>query len=274
MSLRIQIVSDLHVEFWDDNFKTSNIKPSAPILALLGDTCCVSSDEDFNRFKKFIGICINSYEHIIIVPGNHEYYYNPPNSRAKPNENNTMDACERKLKTLAKTNSKLHYLNNNTMDISINNVKYMIIGSVLWSWIPLERRTHIKNSMNDYQYIFVNDKKNNIIRNVTPDEIASLHLKNRKYITKKINDAKKNGYKVIVLTHHKPYLKPNHDPSTYDSAYESDLNILINKPVCLWGYGHTHIKDNRKINNVLVVSNPKGYPGQKTKFDKSFFIVL
>lgn len=274
MPLEIQIVSDLHVEFWSNNLKYNIIKPSAPILALLGDTCCVGSDEDFNTFKKFISMYLSHYEHIIIVSGNHEYYYSPSNKKKAASSSNTMDACDKKIKSFVNTNSKLHYLNNNTMNINVNNVDYLIVGSVLWSWIPPEQRKNIQNSMNDYRYIYVQDKKTKAIRNVTSDEIATLHLKNRKYIMKQIEKGKKKGSKVVVLTHHKPYLKPNHDPSTYDSAYESDLLKLINKPVCVWGYGHTHVSDSRKINNVRVVSNPKGYPGQRTKYNKSFKVVV
>lgn len=65
--LEIQIVSDLHVEFWAHKKIFNFIKPSAPILALLGDTCCVGSDDDFELFKRFIAEIIDKYEHIIIM---------------------------------------------------------------------------------------------------------------------------------------------------------------------------------------------------------------
>ena len=57
MPLKIQIISDIHLEFHEHkkNFRTlSFVKPSADILALLGDICCCASDADFAMYKKFI----------------------------------------------------------------------------------------------------------------------------------------------------------------------------------------------------------------------------
>ena len=51
--LKIQIVSDTHLEFRGDNFKKL-IKPSAPILFLLGDICACGESNDFDTYKKFI----------------------------------------------------------------------------------------------------------------------------------------------------------------------------------------------------------------------------
>lgn len=270
MSLNFQIVSDLHVEFWTHKPKFNFIKPSAPILVLLGDTCCVGSDEDFSTFKRFINEYIDKFEHIIFISGNHEYYYNKPKKNIQPNKYNTMEWCDKKLKLFAKNNPKLHYLNNNTMTLNSGKKKYLIIGSVLWSWIPIAQRKKIQNRMNDYSYIYVQDKKTNIIRNITSDEIVSLHIKNRNYIKNQIKSAKKIGMDVIVFTHHKPYLKNNYKVDSYDCAYESDLTDLFEKNVILWCYGHTHIKDNVKIKNTRLISNPKGYPYQQTQYNKSF----
>ena len=49
---------------------------------------------------------------------------------------------------------------------------------------------------------------------------------------------------------------------------------LINKPVILWGYGHTHKKDESVINGVKMYCNCKGYPAQKTLFKNSDFIII
>ena len=49
MALDIQIVSDLHLEFVADKKSLVCFKPSAKVLALLGDICCVASDDDFER---------------------------------------------------------------------------------------------------------------------------------------------------------------------------------------------------------------------------------
>lgn len=266
--LDLQIVSDIHAEFWGKKDKFNFIKPSAPILALLGDICCCGSDDDFEIFKKFIHEVLPYYEHIIMISGNHEYYFNPDKKNTVPSVANTMDAIDLKIKTFFKeTSQKLHYLNNNSMKITVGKHNYLIVGSTLWSWIPDDQREIIQTSMNDYQYIYTIDGKK--IRNINATDIANKHLKNYKYIRSQILKAKKANQKVIILTHHKPYLSPTYNPASLDVAYESDLSTLMKAPVVLWGYGHTHVADNTWMDKTQLFSNPKGYPSQKTKYSKS-----
>lgn len=266
--LDIQIVSDIHAEFWGKKTKFNFIKPSAPILALLGDICCCGSDDDFEIFKRFICELLPYYEHIIMVSGNHEYYYNPDKKGIPPTLSNTIDGIDAKIKAFFKeTSPKLHYLNNASMKLTVGKSSYLIVGSTLWSWIPEDQRETIQSTMNDYQYIYTSDGKK--IRHITSTDVATKHLKNYKYIRSQIVKAKKAGMKTIVLTHHKPYLSPSYNPTTLDVAYESDLTTLMKTPVVLWAYGHTHVSDDSWIENTRLYSNPKGYPSQKTKYNKA-----
>lgn len=267
--LNIQIVSDIHAEFWAKKQKFGFIKPSAPILALLGDICCCGSDDDFEIFKRFILEVLPLYEHIIFVTGNHEYYFNPEKRSTAATHANTMQGIDEKIKAFFKeiSSEKLHFLNNSSMTLTTKKDTYLIVGSTLWSWIPEDQRTNIQGSMNDYQYIYVEENKK--IRKVTSNDIADLHLKNYKYLKTQINKAKKAGQKVIILTHHKPYLSESYNPTGLDPAYESDLTSLMDHPVVLWGYGHTHISDNSVQGKTWLFSNPKGYPKQKTKYNKA-----
>jgi predicted phosphodiesterase len=260
--LQIQIVSDIHAEFWGSKKKFDFIKPSASILALLGDICCCGTDDDFEIFKRFITELLPSYEHIIFVPGNHEYYYNSKKSTPL-----TMDKIDAKIKAFFKTSKKLHFLNNNSMKLTSGKSTYLIVGSTLWSWIPEEQREYIQKSMNDYQFIYTSDSKK--IRNITSTDIANQHLANYRYIRSQVAKAKKANYKVIVFTHHKPYHSKSYDVNTNSAAYESDLTSIIKSPIVLWAYGHTHIYDDSYIGTCRMFSNPKGYPRQQTKFNKA-----
>jgi predicted phosphodiesterase len=265
--LNIQIVSDLHLEFWSSKEKFNFIKPNAPILALLGDICCLGSNNDFNIFKRFINEILPYYEMIIMVSGNHEYYYNPDKSNIPPNYSNTMQGIDEKLKEYFKTTSnKLYYLDNQSIKINHEGQVYLIVGSTLWSWIPENYRKTIINSMNDYKYILNYDNKK--IKPLTSDDVSNLHLKSFKYIKTQITKAKKLNYKIIVFTHHKPYLSEKYNPNSLYVAYESDLSSLFDG-ITLWAYGHTHISDNSFIKKTNFISNPKGYPNQKTKFNNS-----
>lgn len=185
-----------------------------------------------------------------------------------------MDACDAKIALFCKTNPKLHFLKNATMKLTVGKVKYMIIGSVLWSWIPESERERIQGVMSDYQYIYVKDEKSRRTRGLNATDISMLFMNNMRYIRKQLNSAKKTGHKAIVFTHHKPYLKPTYNIGSFDPAYESDCSILFNKPLILWAYGHTHVKDDTTIKGVKFYSNPKGYPKQQTKFSPSVTIKL
>jgi predicted phosphodiesterase len=268
--LEIQIVSDLHLEFWASKPKFNFIKPVAPILALLGDICCCGADDDFNTFKRFINEVLPLYEHIIMVPGNHEYYFNPTEKTA-PVAKNTMEGIDEKICAYFKeTSPKLHYLNNSTFKLTIGKTNYHFIGTALWSWIPEEFRVKVQSEMNDYQYIYTLDGKKCI--GLTSDYVVQQHLKSFKYIKSQINKIKKTKDKIIVLTHHKPYLSESYNPTSLDVAYESDLSILFDLPIVLWCYGHTHVADNSVHGKVWFYSNPKGYPKQKTNYKKAMIV--
>ena len=268
--LKIQVVSDLHVEFRERRAQFTNIlKPSADILALLGDTCCLADDEDFKVFEAFIRYLLPLFKKIIYIPGNHEYYYN---SKAPPGPNNTYAAVNRKMKKLSKISDKLYFLNNSTLELNVGRKKYTIIGSVLWSWIPATERKSITKCMSCFDNIYVKDKKTKALRNITPEETSKLYLKNIAFISRAISEAKKNKSRAVVFTHHKPYLSVK--KTQYTSAYESDATKLFKKPVIIWCYGHTHVADDSIQKKIRLYSNPKGYPHQRTRFKPTGIIAV
>lgn len=269
----IQVVSDLHTEFHADKQKFDFLKPSAPILALLGDIGCCGSDDDFEVFKRFILEILHKYEKIIFVPGNHEYYFNPE-KQTPPTEANTMDAIDKRIRTFFRQTDpeKLVFLSNSTITIQTKKNTYRIIGSTLWSYIWEEQYAFVQENMSDYSYIYVmNGKKP---RKITPAEISKLNIRNVKYINSQIKKASEAGQKAIVFTHHKPYYSEKYDKTPILQAYENDLTALFKSPLQLWAYGHTHIADSSTINGVTFYSNPKGYPYQKTNFDAKATISL
>lgn len=269
----IQVVSDLHTEFHAEKQKFDFLKPTAPILALLGDIGCCGSDDDFEVFKRFILEILGKYEKIIFVPGNHEYYFNPEKP-TPPTEANTMDAIDKRIKTFFKQTDpeKLIFLSNSSTTIQTKRHTYCIIGSTLWSYIWEEQYKFIQENMSDYSYIYVMDGKKP--RKITPADISNLNIKNVKYIKSQIKKAGELGQKAIVLTHHKPYYSDKYNSSPILQAYENDLSMLFKPPLQLWAYGHTHLADKSVIQGVTFYSNPKGYPRQKTKFDAKATISL
>ena len=297
MPLEIQIVSDLHLEFWPNKKKFNFIKPTAKILALLGDICCCSNDDDFLIFQRFIEELLPHYEHIIHIAGNHEYY-TTVSKKTPIGIQNTIPFINEKIRSWFKSKSKkLHFLSNNCLKLTIDGKSYKICGTTLWTWIPLEHRKRMQSVMNDYSYIYTIDTKKpnrnklyestslsstssstssstNTPRLITSDDVADMFLKNVTYLKQQIIKAKKLSIPLIILTHHKPYQEKTYNANAFDSAYESDLSKLICSPVKLWAYGHTHKKTNIKINGVMIYSMPKGYPNQRTGFNPADKITI
>lgn len=262
--LKLQIVSDLHLEFRPNDLDF--IIPSAPILCLLGDICVIGTNEDFETYKRFINTIYDKFNLIIHVPGNHEYYNKT--QRGKDTEC-TVDKINARLKTFAKTHTKLHVLNNNMLKLKVGKTNYCIIGSTLWTYVDPKDYKTVQNSMNDYKYIHFRDNETGFSRNYKIEDMQKLHKKCVSCIRKFITMAKNAHAKCIILTHHKAFREKT---DVFSQAYESDLPDLFTYPVVLVAYGHTHKKFNGKVNKIKTVSNPRGYPGERTLFDNKFTV--
>lgn len=270
--MQIQIVSDIHTEFWHKKEKFQFFKPSAPILALLGDIGCCGSEYEFNVFKRFIFEIEPLYEKILYVAGNHDYY--SYTDKKKITINDTIQGIHKKIKEFFShiPSGKVKFMNNSSLLMSVKNKTYLVVGTTLWTWIPENKRKTISENMSDYKHIYIRTNSNKI-RNITPLDVCNMHLNNYKYIKSQIIRAKRLKCPIIILTHHKPY-KGNIPQTNLSSAYENDLSSIIKSPIVLWGYGHTHISDATNINKVLVYSNPKGYPFEHTKFKSNVSVKI
>jgi predicted phosphodiesterase len=271
MSLKIQIVSDLHLEFHATKERFNFLKPTAPILALVGDICCLGTDKDFSIFKRFIMEILPNYEIIIFVSGNHEMYVNDKQITV----NQTIEGINYRIRAFFKeTSKKLHYLQNNTLKITSGKKQYYIIGATLWTNIPVDQHARIEKMMSDYTYIYTTDKTSNKIRKITPIDICSIFRKSYTYIKSQLAKASAAKAIAIVLTHHRPLMKPTYNVLTYDPAYMSDCSALFAKPLALWAFGHVHEKVNITVHGVRFYSNCKGYPYQKTCFSHDEFLTI
>ena len=69
MSVRIQYASDIHLEIRPSKFRRI-LTPVGDILILAGDI-----GHPFRRtYAQFLDWCSRNFKHVILVPGNHEYY--------------------------------------------------------------------------------------------------------------------------------------------------------------------------------------------------------
>jgi hypothetical protein len=264
--LKLQIVSDLHLEFRPNDLDF--IIPSAPVLCLLGDICVLGTTEDFETYKRFISTIYDKFALIIHVPGNHEYYTNTPRGKeaACP-----IEKINARLKAYSKSRPKLCVLINNMLKLKIAKTSYYIIGSTLWTYVNPQDYKSIQSSMNDYNCITVLNRETGTPRPYRVEDMQKLHKRCVACIKKFTAIAKQDQAKCILLTHHKAFRDKLHPRS---QAYESDLAELFVNPIVLAAYGHTHKKFNGTVNGVRTVSNPRGYPGERTMFSPKFTVTV
>ena len=72
LPLRIQVVSDLHLESRHEGLPV--IERAAPVLALLGDVGYASQCKEGEKLRQFLLAQTEKFDHVILVAGNHEYY--------------------------------------------------------------------------------------------------------------------------------------------------------------------------------------------------------
>jgi hypothetical protein len=76
-----------------------------------------------------------------------------------------------------------------------------------------------------------------------------------------------------VLSHHLPtfhLISPKYKNSYYNNAFASNLDYLMqnHNNINYWLCGHTHSSMHCIINNCQCMTNPHGYPGENSSFDK------
>jgi len=267
MKIKLQIVSDLHLEF---SPKFDIIKPRASILCLLGDICPVGTPSDFKTFLQFLDYVHPKFKKIIHVPGNHEYY---SSSYSGKKLENCYEGINSKMSVLRKKYPRYVFMSNNIHKIVVGKKLLYIVGTTLWSHIPEKKKKETCGLMNDYNMLYNQDEKDKTkTRRWTPDDTNTMHKKSVSIIKRAAGYAKKDSAKCILITHHKPIMDGKKTPEQH--CYETNLAHLIRSPYILSAHGHTHEKYCKKINGVLTVSNPRGYPGEHTKFDPNFCVEI
>lgn len=263
----LRYVSDLHLEM----LKTIEI----PKIISLWNTKMDKNDENYlalvgdigNPFQSNLHIFFEKislkYDKIFYVPGNHEYYnINKSNSHS-------IEEFQKKLSELCQQFDNIILMDNTSFDLDDIN----IIGSTLWSHVPDIKSNEIMSAINDYHYIKKYNDKNELI-SITTRDTNEWNTVAVEYITKQIQLSTKP---CIVLTHHAPlfndvnkgfYLaNDKYTNSPYSVAFHNDLKQIMNKPIILWIYGHTHHTSSFIYNNIIIATNQLGYTHELTKFN-------
>lgn len=265
--LSFQIVSDLHIEYKNNNIPNplNYIKPVSQILVLAGDIGSLYKFEQLRGFLK--KLCIH-FEYVLYVPGNHEFYMQ------HDYEDNTplsLDVLLDRLLSIENEIDNLYVLNRRS--IILNNI--CITGCTLWS----------KSEVKIPKFIVR-------IHGMTTEIYNKKHYNDLKYINKMIEHCQKNNLKLIVITHHCPsfnimentykmlneYGRENiKKRDRYVSLYFSKLDGLLKKEkVHTWICGHIHQNFDYITNGgTRLVGNQYGKPRDNIDdYSKEFVVKI
>ena len=258
---KIQLASDLHLEFLPSDYSNWNeiIEPKAEILCLLGDIGMISIESERNRLLRFLAYCCDSFQKVLFISGNHEYY----NSGIKGDEIMCMDDIDQVLYSFEDIfNGKFKYLNSES--IIIDGV--LFLGTTLWSeMLNTDCKQVVEGFLKDYKVIF----KENKTTKISSTQTHELFIKNKKWL---IDNIESNNGKlpICVLTHHTPSLtntsnpiynyEKNHPNFYVKHGFSSNMDeLLTNNDLRVWAYGHTHYNNIQYRNRTLLLSNQHGY---------------
>jgi Icc-related predicted phosphoesterase len=267
--MKIQIVSDLHLEFGDIEIKNNG----ADVLVLSGDICVAQDLYDHpdvpsiinlgrrqaaaKLYREFFARVSKEFDEVVYVAGNHEFYH----GKWKKTHQILAHEMERY--------GNIHYL-----DISCTVIRGVtFLGGTLWTDMnkgdPLTMHG-IADMMNDFQVIRDDTKGYSPLK---PFTVAMEHRKTVQYISAVVEG--KHEDKFVVVGHHAPSFLSVHESyrseTLMNGAYASDLSdFILDRPqIKLWTHGHMHDPSDYMMGTTRVVANPRGYVGyvDTTAFD-------
>ncbi|MBX5157602.1 phosphatase [Rhizobium sp. NZLR8] len=255
--MKLWIISDIHLEFGQPFLQTPPI--DADVLICAGD---LGTKGVVPSLQWLADTYANTLP-VIFVPGNHEFYF-------AAIEESIRDARE-----FAAGFSNIHFLENDAVEIG--GVKF--IGGTLWTDFRLFGRkpevsmSYAQSGMNDFKKINFSKAP---FRKFKPIDAYRKHVESRDFIAAEL--CKRTPMPTVVITHHAPSPRSidpgfRHDPLS--ACYASDLEDLMwEAGPDLWVHGHVHHRNDYKVGDTRVVSNPRGYPSERTGFDPAFIVEI
>ncbi|MFH7040779.1 metallophosphoesterase [Paucibacter sp. JuS9] len=254
--MKIQLASDLHLEFQRPRTPARIIEPSpgADLLVLAGD---------IGQGTKAIEAFADWPVPVVYIAGNHEFYgHNWERTRAELRE--------------AAAGTNITFLDND--QVEFGGVRFL--GATLWTDFKVPGRSQADSmrevgvSLNDYFQIRTRDRQ--LLS--TADTLID-HLASRTWLEDEL--AKPWAGKTVVVSHHAPHrmsIHPRYTSSRINGAFASDLTELL-RQADLWVHGHVHDSFDYKVAGCRVVANPAGYwhsyHGQENqKFDPALVLEI
>ena len=270
--MKIAVCSDLHLEFGDlylpneeaadllilggDIFVASDLKSwlydeSAQLIAATS-----SQKARADRAYNFIRHCLEEFNHVVFIMGNHEHYHGDYAETAKIIEG-----------TFGPYNN-FHFLNNEWN--IINGV--LFFGGTLWTDMNGEDPNtmhRIRMMMNDFNCVKNTGEEGKKV--FMPQDAVDDHYQFRRNLDDAL--ALHPELPTVVVGHHAPSRASTHPRYKHEvimnGAYSTNLDnfILDRRQIKLWTHGHTHEDFDYMIGTTRIVCNPRGYDGYEERAD-------
>jgi len=245
--MKIQIVSDLHIESLSVVNYSELIIPTAEVLILAGD---IGSLYKITQLTQFLKNVCSMFKKVLYIPGNHEYYIV---DGIQPVH---FSVLEQRLFTFEKIIPNLKILNRR----AILYGKICIAGATLWSNPACEIPKYIVR-----------------IHGFTTQIYYQKYLRDLEYVKNMVEFSRKNNFDLHIVTHYPPLsevLLGSRKKMRFLSYYVNNLEHVINfYSVKTWIYGHTHFNNNFVYKKCNIISNQKGkFKDNNTDFKNNFII--
>ncbi len=251
--MKIQVLTDLHREFYTNINWEPKISSRADLLVFAGDIH--TSYEGIKEY--FQKVRTQTKAPILYVLGNHEYYGHSFTTAAR--------MYNKVLEPIPETT---------ILDNFVYKVEdIVILGTTLWTDFNKERDiVAALQGLNDFRVIRANTENYDP---VTPVTIIKKYNQNKDWL--KENLEKYSDKKIIVVTHHVPSYRLIHrhfKGSSLNGAFVVDMEDMINQyQPKYWLCGHVHNFFDIQLGKTRVIVNPVGYPHEnKTGYKENFLI--
>ena len=229
--MKIQVLSDLHVEFRPDHgieFLSSLDPTGVDVLVIPGDLALGG--------QRMLGMALDllciRYPHVVFIAGNHEYYQS------------SQAAVHAELQEASDRNDNLHWLENES--VRIDGQRF--VGTTLW--FPDREdgsNARYQSWLNDFSYI-----------EGFRDWVYEANAAAMYYLSRTVQEGD------VVVTHHIPAAQGVH-PKWASSADTIGRFFLCQMPdevlrrPAWWLFGHAHDSMKFKLGNCNFLCNPYGY---------------
>ena len=250
--MKLQIVSDLHLEFWNSqpNYIGFTVAAGADALILAGDI-----HVGLKGFERFLTWPVP----VIYIAGNHEYY------GCRELGAMTREMTER----CAGTN--VRFVEKEAVEIpGFPNVRFLC--STLWTDYLLFGRERQTRAMHECGETLADHSRiRSHGRLFTPKDAMYRHFSSVDWLREQLEQPFDG--KTVVVTHHGCHWNSvgtrwRHD--LVSAGFASDLTPLVEQ-ADLWIHGHTHDSHQYQVGKCRVVVNPRGYPVSQGGFENADF---